>query len=365
MGSYLWKRRTCYLFGRQMSIQGLMPSTSGRLSATIRHHHTCGCQCLLVCLMLLLTGFIAGVLLNYNGLVLENIHLRMDLRMEDMGNTSAVAHRLLLHLPHGFRLSHHHAVQDQYVVPNIVHFIWFGENKTMSLINYVSILSAHKMQKPDVLMLHCDHLPVGEYWERLWRQVPIKIMHRQPPDTIHGQKLGRLFHKGDVAKLYILLKYGGIYLDYDVIVLRPLDPLRKFDATMGKEKLDKLIAGIIIAKQNAPFLQMWIESYRGSYRALDWDYNCARVAYELYKKRPDLLHVEKYKLTTPDALDRKYLFDEAIDWRGMGLYVVHLMGHDDKTDYTPESVKSMNSTFGEVMRYIYYGSSALIRGYVE
>jgi len=32
----------------------------------------------------------------------------------------------------------------------------------------------------------------------------------------------------------ILLEYGGIYLDYDVIVVNSLDSVRRYDATLGK-----------------------------------------------------------------------------------------------------------------------------------
>ena len=106
-------------------------------------------------------------------------------------------------------------------------------------------------------------------------------------------------------------------------------------------------------------MRLLYESYRNNYRPLDWDYNCARVAYKLYLQRPDLLHVEPYRLTTPDWLDRDKLWNQVIDWSE--LYVIHVMGHDrNDSSYTPQSIKSINSTFGEAMRYIYYGSPKLI-----
>lgn len=308
-------------------------------------------------LSLILVGVILGVVMNHYGLIMENIRVDLTLRVEESGNTSAMSQRLLKDLPQGFSLS---SAEDQFVVPNIVHFIWFGKNKEMCFINYVSMLSAHKIQKPDVLMLHCNFLPVGEYWEKLWREVPIKIVHREPPESIHGQKLLHMYHKGDVAKMEILLEYGGIYLDYDVIVLRSFDPLRVYDATLGKEKPPKFIAGIIVARKNAPFVKLWYESYRNNYRPIDWDFNCARVTYQLYQKRPDLLHVEPYRFTTPDWTERENLWNKVIDWKGMGLYVIHVMLHLNWQEYTPENVKSLNSTFGQVVRYIYYGSPSLI-----
>jgi len=64
--------------------------------------------------------------------------------------------------------------------------------------------------------------------------VPLKIVYYSRPEYIHGQRLLHIYHQGDVAKMEILLQYGGIYLDYDVIVLNSLDPVRRYDATLGK-----------------------------------------------------------------------------------------------------------------------------------
>jgi len=97
------------------------------------------------------------------------------------------------------------------------------------------------------------------------------------------------------------------------------------------------------------------ESYRNNYRPWDWDYNCARVAYQLYLERPDLLHVEPYRLTTPDWKERHKLWKEVIAWKD--LYVIHVMGHDTEDVSSPRSIRTLNSTFGEAMRYVYYGSS--------
>lgn len=126
----------------------------------------------------------------------------------------------------------------------------------------------------------------------------------------------------------------------------------------GKEKPPKFIAGIMLARPGSTFMWLLYESYRNNYRPFDWDYNCARVAYQIYLTRPDLLHVEPYRLTTPDWLDRRKLWDEVIDWSD--LYVIHVMGHFMRESYTPDSIRNINSTFGETMRYIYYGSPKLI-----
>jgi len=125
----------------------------------------------------------------------------------------------------------------------------------------------------------------------------------------------------------------------------------------GKEKPPKFMAGIMVARRRSTFMRLVHASYRDNYRPRDWDYNCARVAYQLYRRRPDLLHVEPHRLTTPDWRERARLWRDVIDWRD--LYVVHVMGHDTPDDSNPASIRALNSTFGEVMRYVYYGSSEI------
>jgi mannosyltransferase OCH1-like enzyme len=60
-------------------------------------------------------------------------------------------------------------------------------------------------------------------------------MYRQPPTEIFGQKITEVFHQGDVAKLEVLREHGGIYLDYDVIVVNSFNPLRRYPATYGEK----------------------------------------------------------------------------------------------------------------------------------
>lgn len=64
-------------------------------------------------------------------------------------------------------------------------------------------------------------------------QIPMKIVHRKPPAYVHNQRLLHMYHRGDIAKMEVLIEYGGIYLDYDVIVVNSMDPLRRYDATLG------------------------------------------------------------------------------------------------------------------------------------
>lgn len=251
------------------------------------------------------------------------------------------------------------------LVPNIVHLIWFGASRQFTFINYVSVLSVIRFQKPAKILLHCDHLPIGRWWQRLKHEGHydneaglISIMARQPPAFVGRSRIDSVYHQADVVKLEVLVKYGGIYVDLDVILLRSLNPLRVYEASIGREKPPKLIMGVMLARKGARFLRLWLDSYKHSYKPDLWDYNSGIVPYHLYTLRPDLLHVESRALTTPDWTERHLLWNDVIDWRP--LYVVHIMTHKIDTDFKPDNIKTLNNTFGAVMRYVYYGSSDVL-----
>ena len=313
-----------------------------------KHPWKCLSHILLMALFILITDQLT---LQFLSTSLYDVHVTFNYKNEsNMDNLSGEKTDYLIDIP---------TAKGEYLVPNIVHFIHFKGQKDFKFVNYLSILSAYKVQKPQLIMLHCDHIPTGAWWKRLWREVPLRLTHRLPPTHIYGQKVSKVYHQADIAKLEVLQEYGGIYMDYDVIVINSLDPLRRYPVTLGKEKPPKLIAGVIIAERNALFIRILHASYSRNYRAWKWDYNCAVVAYQLYLKRPELVHIETTRLTTPDWLDRHLLFQDTINWRQ--LYVLHLMFHEQNEGTNPEKIKTLKGMIGSILRNAYYGDSDIIR----
>jgi hypothetical protein len=75
---------------------------------------------------------------------------------------------------------------------------------------------------PTVYFYHA-HVPSGEWWDRT---VPLLQLRRvRAPSTVFGRPLRRFAHQADVVRLEVLLSFGGVYLDLDVMLLAPLAPL--------------------------------------------------------------------------------------------------------------------------------------------
>lgn len=82
----------------------------------------------------------------------------------------------------------------------------------------------------------------------------------------------------DDAALQVLLEYGGIYLDLDVLITRPFDELRRqFACTIGREQETKACGSVIVCSRHSPFLLLWINSYIDDYRIEEWAYNTGQV----------------------------------------------------------------------------------------
>lgn len=93
-------------------------------------------------------------------------------------------------------------------------------------------------------MFHCHHMPWGPWWDKI---APALQLQKIEPDkfissfSYNDPNIGkyRYAHLSDIARLEILIKYGGIYADIDTLFIKEL-PERLFDHdfVMGHEKVD-------------------------------------------------------------------------------------------------------------------------------
>ena len=258
----------------------------------------------------------------------------------------------------------------EYVVPNKVHYIWFSEKEhILKFREYLSILSVHKIQKPDGIYFHTNYAPSGHYWNKLLQFPEFHTVHRERPRIVFGVNIEKEAFEtsdSDITRVKILMEEGGIYLDTDVWVLKSLDLLRKFECVLGSEGSKSngpskiiLTNSVIVASNSSAFLRLWMEHYLFDYQYQKWGHNFCVVPTKLAKQYPDLIHIEKKTLLHPSWYQPVYLYGSKIyPWRDN--YVLHLWRKTEqdrknsKYNYniTEENVWSLNSTVGQAARYI-------------
>ena len=118
----------------------------------------------------------------------------------------------------------------------------------------------------------------GEYWEKMKNEpdfyARIRIRKMEVPSEIFNQKLSsgwQLYHGSDVARIRLMMKYGGIYLDNDVYVVSSLDKYRRFEIAMGWDQDQFIGSQVIIANKNARFLPLYLDTYKEYHPELWWE----------------------------------------------------------------------------------------------
>ena len=83
-----------------------------------------------------------------------------------------------------------------------------------------------------------------------------------PLKIVWSKQLQSLAHIADIYRLLVLLKFGGVYLDNDILLLKSH---RKFFNTskpiIAEESAVSLANGFIIAPDQSVFLLRWLLEY--------------------------------------------------------------------------------------------------------
>ena len=114
--------------------------------------------------------------------------------------------------------------------------VWEGETKSpiRSAIGFYSILT---VLKPCLVVLHGNVQYTGNYWDAILPQplaTNVVYVHKEPQTEISGRKIVHAQNQADIGRIQILLEYGGIYLDSDMVITKNLDIFRHVQFAANK-----------------------------------------------------------------------------------------------------------------------------------
>lgn len=247
-------------------------------------------------------------------------------------------------------------------VPELVHFIWIYPPDTELLFHQmVCVLSVMRNIKPKGVIFWNTNKPTGKWWTFVRGIVPNMAVWKLEPETsIFNNTVSKPEHLSDIARISILLKYGGIYVDFDVIVLKSFTSFYHHDVTMGAETPDLLGSGIILSKINSTFLKLWKESYK-DFNDSVWNYHSVRKPMQIAKKYPSTVHIEWFGFHRPNWYERTWLYTKGKLWNWKENYAVHLWYRTHGVEYDPVNIRCLDTTTGEILRYIYYGIESFVK----
>lgn len=130
------------------------------------------------------------------------------------------------------------------MIPKIIHYCWFGGNPLPELAQ--KCIASWKEYCPD-------------YEIKEWNEKNFDLNCCDYVREAYDAK--KWAFVSDVARLYAMVTEGGIYMDTDVEVIRPLDSLLQYHAVSGFESDTAIPTGLMACEKENPMFKELLDEY--------------------------------------------------------------------------------------------------------
>ena len=130
------------------------------------------------------------------------------------------------------------------MIPKKIHYCWFGGNPLPELAQ--KCIASWKKYLP-------------EYEIKEWNESNFDVNSNvYVKEAYEAQKFAFVT---DYVRLYAMYHEGGIYMDTDVEVLKPLDDLLQYEAVSGFESETQIPTGLMASREGYPFIKELLDDY--------------------------------------------------------------------------------------------------------
>lgn len=134
------------------------------------------------------------------------------------------------------------------MIPKIIHFCWFGRGKMPPLA--IKCIESWKKYCPDYKLIE-------------WNEDNFNLnLYPYAKEAYENRKFAFVT---DVVRLYALYNYGGIYMDTDVEVIKPLDEFLVHKAFSGYESKVDVPTGIMASEKGGKWIKENLEYYKNKH----------------------------------------------------------------------------------------------------
>lgn len=138
------------------------------------------------------------------------------------------------------------------MIPKIIHYCWFGRNPLPPLA--IKCIESWKKILP-------------EYEIKEWNEDNFDLdMYPYAREAYDNRKFAFVT---DIVRLYALFNEGGVYMDTDVEILKPLDPFLHHAAFSGFESEDSFPTGLMAAEKGSKWAKDNLEWYNDKHFVKD------------------------------------------------------------------------------------------------
>lgn len=134
------------------------------------------------------------------------------------------------------------------MIPKIIHYCWFGRGKMLS--NSAKCIESWGKHLPD-------------YNLRLWNEDSFDI--NCLPYVQEAYLLRKYAFVTDYVRLYALNRFGGVYMDTDVEILKSIDDLLLLPGFAGFESQNEVQTAILGCEKNNEWVKEQMSWYEGKH----------------------------------------------------------------------------------------------------
>lgn len=237
-------------------------------------------------------------------------------------------------------------------IPKIIHLLYFGETEFYNF-HHRCIHSMIQYMPDYEIRIYNTKEPSAEnqYWQDIKSHPRVRIHKMDAPQFYDGFELKHFQYKADVARLELLYDHGGVYLDIDMIIVRPFHEIfasgHSFYISEEREGANgrgsgALINAFLAAKPKNEFIKLWLNEFKSGLRLGIWAHHIRDSNKQLIEKHPHYMH--KYRIR---VLDWKMFMP--LHWQDTEAFI-----HSETVPYEfpPESYGThlWETILGDVMR---------------
>jgi FkbM family methyltransferase len=183
-------------------------------------------------------------------------------------------------------------------IPKIIHILFFGETDFYNF-HHRCIHSMLQYMPDYEIWIHNSKEPVNnKYWDDIKKHITIK--KTEVPQQYDGYDLKYFQYKADVLRLEVLYNYGGVYLDLDMLIVKPFHDVFKsghsFYISKEKQGQDCLINAFLASKPKNEFIKLWLNEFKCGLRLGIWAHHIRDSNKKLLDEHPHYMHKYKIKL---------------------------------------------------------------------
>ena len=193
-------------------------------------------------------------------------------------------------------------------IPKIIHLLYFGETEFYNFHHRCIHSMIQYMPEYEIRIYNAREPPAeNHYWQDIKGHPRVSIHKMDPPQYYDGFELKHFQYKADVARLELLYEHGGVYLDIDMIIVRPFHEVfasgHSFYISEEREGANgrgsgALINAFLAAKPKNEFIKLWLNEFRSGLRLGIWAHHIRDSNKQLLENHPHYLH--KYRIRVLD-----------------------------------------------------------------